>query len=364
MNARSRLAPPLLAALLLGAAPAAALETGDGKLSINAFGSAGYGRTDGNGYGPGREEGWYDNTSLGIALLSHVNDRLLVAGQIFFMAEEGAELDWAFAEWKVTDALKLRAGKAKLPFGNYSEILDVGTVRPFFNAPTSIYGPAHLVAEGYQGAGVTGFFRLGGDWSLSYDAYGGEMDTRTYHPFERLFDEVAVAELEESETRDFLGARLSLETPAGVTFRLSGYTGVEEAHEEGGKDLRHSAGAASVEYLGDALSARAEYALLSESPELVAQAAYVELAWKFRFGLQLAARVEGNWTELDDFTGSSPLLRHEEAAVGVNYWFSDDFVVKASYHLVDGNRFTFAPETEAAPQTTTQLYVVGAQFSF
>jgi opacity protein-like surface antigen len=355
----------LLAALLLAAAPAAALETADGKLTVSAYGSAGYGRTDGNVYGPGTEDGSYENTQLALAFIGRPADRLLIAAQVFFTSAETPSIDWAFAEWKLHDALRLRLGKAKHPFGLYGETRDIGTLRPFFTLPTSVYGPTHLVAEGYTGVGLTGFYRLAKGWSLGYDVYGGQLQTAVYESFEQLFPGFVgpAGELEEAETRDLLGGRLTLETPVeGLSFMVSSYTGVE-THE--GEHMRHVAVAGSAEYLTEAISARAEYALIDEEHEASTHSAYVELAYKFPVGIQLAARAEGSWSTVDELTGSSPLTRHREAALGVNYWFSPDLVVKASYHLVDGNRFAYSPtQTPATLDESTRLFVLGAQFSF
>ena len=125
--------------------------------------------------------------------------------------------------------------------------------------------------------------------------------------------------------------------------------------------------AVSGDFTGEALTVRAEYALLLEVPELRTQAAYVEAAWMLGGGFQIAGRVEGSWTRLDGFGTDSPYLRHREAALGVNYWFAPELVVKASYHFVDGARFAFEPwdgtGTRPSPEAHTQLFVLGAQFA-
>jgi hypothetical protein len=379
MIGRHRLSPLLLPALAILAGPASALEVSDGKLNIGAFGSVGYGRTDDNTYGPGNEDGQYDNTVFALSVVGHATDRLMVAGQIH-LAGEAAEIDWAFAEWKVNDRVKLRLGKAKHPFGNYGETLDVGTLRPFFELPTVVYGPSHIVADGYTGAGLAGFHRINEGWSLGYDLYAGELHLVSYHATDQLAQTedaaldpalwVAPGELEPGETRDVIGGRLTVNTPVeGLVARLSAYTG-SETHGATGDDVRHSAYAVSGEYLGESLSLRAEYALLTEVPEITTNATYLEAAWMFANGLQLSGRLEGSWSKPDDFNGSSALLRHNEAAIGLNYWFSPDLVVKTSYHFVDGNRFAYLPWPDGvAPATlpkleqTTHLFVVGAQFS-
>jgi hypothetical protein len=363
----------LLAAAAAALAPrgASAFELADGRLDIGLSGEAGYGRTDGNTYVGGAEEGNYDNTLLALSVAGQLSPRLRVVGRVAVNEGGTAMVDWAFAEWKFADALRLRAGKAKHAFGNYGEIIEEGTLRPFFYAPQSIYGPANMVGEGYKGLGLTGFLRLGG-WGLAYDVYGGDLDLETSNAIARIADPSLNPEEELLIfTSDMIGARLSLETPLdGLVFRASGYTGKEEENPAAEEGVRHTVGALSAEYLTEALALRAEYAYAVERATTTTNAAYVEVALKLAMGLQLAGRVEGSWTKLDGFTGSSPNLRHREAAVGLNYWFAPEFVLKAEYHLVDGNRFAYAPFEEGTlpspipePSETTRLFFLGAQFA-
>lgn len=361
---------------LLAPPPAAAFDLADGRLSVGLTGQVAYGRTDGNTFGTGDEEGAYDNTVLAVTVLGHPTDRLLVAGRIDIESEEeGAEVDWAFAEWRVTDALRLRAGMAKHAFGNYGETLEEGTLRPFFIPPQSVYGPNNIVGEGYTGAGISGFTRLR-RWGISYDLYVGELDVETTNSHLRYLDD-PLAPTEPPgedvviETRDLIGGRLTLETPIdGLVARLSAYTGTEEEYGEGGGDTRHSAFALSGEYLTEALSLRAEFAHSVEANQTTTNAAYLEAAWRFRSGWEVAGRIDASWTDVEGTGGPSALLRSDEAAIGVNYWFADDFVIKAAYHYVDGNRFAYEPWPDgAAPATlpeleqVTQLITLGAQFS-
>ena len=62
------------------------------------------------------------------------------------------------------------------------------------------------------------------------------------------------------------------------------------------------------------------------------------------------------------------LAEHKEWAIGLNYWFNYNFVIKLSYHKVDGNIFA-VPETvteivQDGFEEETHLFVLGTQFSF
>ena len=96
------------------------------------------------------------NSSAGVNLSGDLGDRVSFTTQVDFGFDGAtkAELDYAFGEYKFTDALKLRAGQVKQPFGLFTELMDVGTVRPFLYLPQSLYGPtaAVAIASGYLAA--------------------------------------------------------------------------------------------------------------------------------------------------------------------------------------------------------------------
>ena len=82
---------------------------------------------------------------------------------------------------------------------------------------------------------------------------------------------------------------------------------------------------------------------------------------------RLDADAESGITE-----STASLFEHHEIAVGVNYWFSPSFILKLSFHDVDGNRLAHSDDpAEILRQIesgelneTTRLIRFGAQFSF
>jgi hypothetical protein len=359
----------LTALLLLAAAStASAAEFADGRLLVNGFGAAGYGRTDGNALGEHAVEGGsYENTTFGLTLTANTTERTVVAGQFFSHGEEGVEVDWIFGEYRASDLLRFRVGQIKTPLGIYQEIQDVGTLRPFFTLPASVYGASGVGFEAFKGAAVAGNWRLPARWSIGYDVFGGEFHSERFEPYNALVPAehtdplTGEIEIEEEETtKDFMGARLVLGTPVeGLDFRLSGYSG-KPAEESG----RHAVYGFSANYEGDRVWARGEVFRSSED-EARSWSGYAELASFVVGGLQVAGRVDLMRTSLEDFDDPSPLLRHRELALGVNYWFTRDFVVKLSVHDVFGNRFTSAGEdAEGEADERTRMVVFGSQFSF
>jgi hypothetical protein len=336
-------------------------QEGERLVQVHGFGTAAYGNTNHNDYSVGDPKGDYDHGELSLVVLAQPADRLTVSTNLALEQEhEGVEpaLDFAFAEWRFSDAVKLRAGRVKQPFGLYTEIFDVGTLRPFVTLPEGLYGPAGLVSEGFDGLSLTGRIRFAGRWALAYDAYGGSIQFSETQAREDLLNDGSIA-AEAERVRDVVGGRLNVETPVGgLVAGVSGYTGRED-------NGRHAAAGVHVEYLSDPWSLRTELAHLNEDGG-ASTAFYVEAAR--RIGKwQVAARHDRSDTSDETLTAAPDSLRqHRDTSLGLDYWFAPDFVLKLSYHRVDGNRFAH-PEGDAldAPlERRTDMVVVGAQFSF
>jgi len=371
VNMRTKI---LLAGMLFAlAAPARAPagELGSGQLSLNGFGSWAAGYTNRNAYQTGSVPGRWDNAEFALDVSAQPDERLSIAAQVFFKSsgEDGdltGRIDWAFASWRFSDAVTLRVGKVKQPFGIYGEIYDVGTLRPFQSLPAGIYGPSDFLGESYLGAGLTGSFFASGGWGLGYDLYLGELMVNetevpklAAHP--ELFQPgAAIAAEEESHGRQ-TGARLTLHTPVdGLSFRVTG----------AGRPNGPSVAGVSAEYLTDVWSIRAEVFHQRDPADAVqAWAGYLEAARHFGRHWQLATRLDLSRTSILGQEIDSPLLRHRDLALGLNYWFTPQLVFRAAAHAVDGNRFAYAGDVVAATLAgtlarQTALYEIGAQFAF
>ena len=296
-------------------------------------------------------------------------------GTISRSPDNDIEIDYAFAEWRFSDALRLRAGQVKLPFGLYTEIYDVGTLRPFLDVPQGIYGAQAVVAEAYQGGGLTGNIYTD-DWGLQYDVYVGQVISDL---------ELSPTNIVETALSDVFGARLHVTTPIeGLSFGTSGYIGLksDDTFSFPPFALRTERGSvgAHIEYSGDALLVRMEGVYTNAKGFYEAAAAYAEVAYMFFDHVQLAGRLDyykGDLTENPVLSAALPksIDRHVDYGVGLNYWFNSFFVIKTAYHYIDGNRYsqpeaigafvTFVTPYAGPPlDESNHLFEAGAQFSF
>jgi predicted porin len=362
-----------IAGLVGTVAAAAAQETP--SLAIHGFGGWAYGKTNNNAYLGGLPDGDYRTSSLAFNVQSSPIEHLRITTQVEWQEDEHGSavgLDYAFAEWFFSDALKFRAGQIKQPFGISTEVFRVGTLRPFFDLPQAVYGEVGLTGgKAIKGVSLTGTAGLGPRWTISYDVYGGGVDQEEFvlpESFLRGARARVSTEFELESTRDVVGAHVVLETPVrGLRVGGSAYTGTEIG------SARRAVFGLQAEYLHGPWSLRSEYAHETVTGDVVVTGGYVEAAYHFNDRWQAAAQYGRLTTDLPGTnTSVAPsLLDHTEVAMGLNYWFSPQFVLKVSYHHVEGNRLA-APEPEnlaaqvssGTLQTRTQLLRFGAQFSF
>src|SRR5688572_1705468 len=215
---------------VLATSPANGQST-DRKIDIHGFGGWAFGQTDGHKYGVATEDGEYDNAELALNVSAKPIDKLSVVAQMRLESggvEQQVDLDYAFAEWAFNDAARVRVGRVKHPFGIYGEVFDVGTVRPFYSLPASLYGANGFTARAYNGAGITGTVPVG-SWSLQYDVYGGQIQGDFETPgllstSSKYFSEPNITFGYRVE--DSWGGRLNVATPLdGLTFGVSSYSG-------------------------------------------------------------------------------------------------------------------------------------------
>lgn len=361
-----------LAALALGG-PGVVQAQSATPVELHGFGTWSYGNSSTNDYLGASRQGEYENARLALNVQAQPDARLHVSGQVEWLQDvrgTEVELDYAFADWQVSDALHLRAGKIKSPFGLSSEVFDVGTLRPFVALPQAFYGPAGLIAEGYVGVGLAGRRPLGERWEISYDAYfGGVRKLGSAFEAPGGDDEDEHLEEEGEVLTNVIGGRLVLETPvAGLSVGLSALTG---QHREDGQTFRDNQWGAQLQYLQGPWSLRAEWARHAE-PERHADAGYVELARRLGSHVQVAGQYGRRDVDIPEASASTrTLLEHEEWALGLNWWFTSSLVAKLSYHDVDGNLLARPPAEELAEAVRagelvrgTRALLVSVQFAF
>jgi len=185
------------------------------RLETHGFVSQGYIRTTDNNYlaRSASSRGSFEFSEVGINFTQPLGEHLRTGVQLFArdlgpLGNYDIKADWFYLDYRWTDALGLRAGRIKLPFGLYNEINDIDSARVPILLPQSTY-PAgardFLLAQ--TGVEVYGRLLAGSAGALDYRAYGGTIFAEVTAPSS---GPLQVAEL---SVPYLFGGRLLWETP-------------------------------------------------------------------------------------------------------------------------------------------------------
>ncbi|GAK58837.1 hypothetical protein U27_05812 [Candidatus Vecturithrix granuli] len=354
------------------------------NVSIHGFGGWAYGKTDNeNQYLVGNEDGSYDHVSFSLSITANPYEQLSIYVQPGYseggveFEEEDVSLDYAFAEWYFSDRFILRVGKVKAPFMLFTEVYNVGTLRPFYSLSQGVY--QEIATEAYKGVGLTGLLYSNREWELQYDVYGGKLSLLP-NPF--LDAREYRFKLIETTATDVIGGRITVHTPLnGLSLGVSSYTGEfdfeisDTVQKFLSFDDRYVLFGISAEYLSDRWWIRSEYLAQKKSPKIEIDVAYLEVAYLLTEHWQIAGRYEVAEFGISapEFQGSpTSTEEHQDLVLGLNYWMNPNLVFKFSYHIVEGNRFAIpndvadylAAYQKGSFDETTHLIVFGTQFSF
>ena len=357
------------------------------RYSIQGFGGAAFADLSSDGrWAEAATKDGDGNYSFALSAAAQPWQKLALRAQGFAgynLRGQTFKLDYAFAEYAHSPAFKLRGGKVMTPFGLYSEIYDVGTLRPFYYLPQFYQGRLGLIPKAYLGGGITGVRSLGADWEVGYDAFGGQMrfeefttsqlngfDPATRLPIINEFE----AQLVGSQ---MVGGRLLVASPVhGLEVGGSAfYMGhVEQQTAAGRTDYITGRDAtfanARLQYQRGGFTARSEYFAVW-TPGADVDSYYVEVSQRFLRHWQLAAQYENADITLQpgDNTLPPPLKQHESIGGALNFWITRDLVIKLNVYHVEGSMLNRPPGAivrylEGTLDTKTNVFVLGTQFSF
>ena len=142
-------------------------------------------KTTGNNFlVPDSKTGSLDFSEAGINFTKVLTDRLRVGFQLYAsdigtVGGYTARFDWFYLDYRFNDWLGIRAGRTKVPYGLYNEIIDIDSAYVPALLPQSVYPEADreflLAQTGMELYGRVPLRRAG---ALEYRAYGGTYSLR------------------------------------------------------------------------------------------------------------------------------------------------------------------------------------------
>jgi len=189
------------------------------QVDIHGFVSQGWIQSDNNNFLAETEDGTAEFNEVGINFQSELSDSLRVGIQ--FLSRDLGEygnnevvIDWAYGDYRLHDAVGIRAGKLKMPFGLYNETRDLDMLRVPILLPQSVYMEAHReVTSSMWGAEIYGFIPAGSLGDFSYAAFAGEINVVPDSGIGRLFEDLGALSSDEIDIDRLHGGALQWDTP-------------------------------------------------------------------------------------------------------------------------------------------------------
>lgn len=208
---------------MLPALPVWAVEA-----TVNGFGTVGYAISNTDkaifkrAISSDTDRGYLTDTLVGLQVDAHLTAKLdltaqlLVAQDLDRRAHLGARSEWLFLGYRLTEQMRLRAGKLRLPAYMLSERLEVGHSYPWVRPPIEVYG--QLVNNSFNGVDLLYRTELGNSELLIQPFLGsGEFnvfDLEQNHPNQAF----------RTELNHIVGINLSLNPSDDLKLRLGYFT--------------------------------------------------------------------------------------------------------------------------------------------
>lgn len=378
-------------------------------LRLHGFISQGYLKSNHNNYLARTADGTFEFNEFGLNVQSQVSDRLRIGAQIFSrdlgeVGNHNVVLDWAYGDYHFSDALGIRLGKMKMPYGFHNQGRDVDLLRPTILLPLSTYAEdMRAIIGSYMGANIYGTFRAGAFGRFEYDIGYGTFNVEGDSPFIRSLYQTVSGSLpgnpdiyERTTHTPFLfGGFLRWNTPVrglrlGVNFGWAtidyeGYAdipGVGETRVEFDHEY-HSNMIYSAEYTLGNLILTGEYHIMktdynitvlgqTSSLEIDPYGYYGQISYRFTDWLELSTYYSVFYKNRNDKEGLSYIARglpdyyawQKDLCFSARFDITFNWLFKLEVHRMNGAAFLHTFENPDGIEEDFTLFAVKTTFNF
>jgi|GEM_PF-2266173 len=315
----------IVASIALISAGQAAFAIGNEDFSLNGYGYQNYQQTSANRSEGVDKRGSTTDNFLGLVTSVRINEKSRVWAQLQTNSAEQARFTWFFVDYKFTDNITARAGRAKFPYGLLNETIDNRAMQLAGTLPLAYSGAADMVYDAYEGAGVDLNFNTGvGD--LLVQGIAGNI----YNPPAPLAAALYPSNPPSNSAapindRRMIGGRVTWNTPLdGLRFMISGnQTQIESTVTQStmGQLGKENRAMFSAEYANGGLLLQSEYNM-HKIPYLSGFSGVSSSAWYAQAGYEA-----GDWTPFarydelntDSRYKNDPNYNQKSFSVGTNY---------------------------------------------
>jgi len=188
------------------------------SIDIHGYISQGFLYSNKYNYLADTDGGTFQFNEMGINFVNRASESSFVGLQISArdlgdIGNNEPYIDWAVADWRISDPIGIRFGKLKMPMGLYNETRDIDMLRTFVLLPSGVY--LELLRDswnGLKGFGIYGDFAKGSAGSFNYQMGIGTLEIDDNSGTSKMFNSAFNDPI--SNTHDF---------QVGQTFFIGGH---------------------------------------------------------------------------------------------------------------------------------------------
>jgi hypothetical protein len=331
-----------LIAMLIGTAAtqSQANEFLDERIQLRGFAHQSFllSDTDKNKFHNTDTAGSFEYNSLALLFSFKATDDLTIWTQLFTGGEtNNIRLDWAFADYRFNDWLRIRGGQIKTPLGLMNETRDIKYLHLSSIEPGIYSEEAGFMFEAFRGASAL----------LDYEVGGGKFILDLFGGAPVFNDSLEAAEKHYA----LLGGRLTYETPLpGLSVGGSFLTEREETGDESGSKKIYGG---SAEYKNAGLELRGEYFAMNDR-EVKGYGYYAEAGYTILD--KIVPFVRYDHLVMDKEQKSDPAFYQKGLSFGVGYNFNKYANIRVEDHIMKGfalSQRDYSEENEEAIEAGT-----------
>jgi hypothetical protein len=376
------------------------------KIHIHGFVSQGYMLSDRNNYLADTQGGTFEFNDAALNFSRGFHPNLHVGCQLYMrdigdVGNHKVEIDWAFADYRMTDLIGFRLGKIKLPHGLYNETRDIDMLRTFIFLPPVYYDISRSTINAMNGIDTYGNYQFESLGSLEYQIQFGAKRIETDSGWSRYMERrgmnitgfdtnfVQCGKLTWYPTIE--GLRIGV---TGIFFDINADAEIDmlplpSQYHISGPDLQYQLNNFNVivnyiEYTIQEMIFAAEYmtfrgdliikALAPKHQPTVldipikTDAYYFSMTYRLTDFFEIGGYYSVFWPDSSDKNGKSLsqdyLAWHKEAAICFRFDITDSLVFKTETHLIDGGALMMPQDNPEGIDQRTALLLLKLSLSF
>lgn len=392
---RRFMAPSLM--VVLGTTALTAVE-------LHGFVSQGYLNSSGNNAYEETLDGTWAFNEMGFNVSQQLTDQLRIGMQLFArdlgdVGNNQVIIDWAYADYRHSDAIGISIGRYKVPTGLYNEVRDLDLATTFILLPESAYDIRYRdFAAALNGVQLYGILPLGPIGKLDYQLFAGTMNIDDDSYLAKSFESSIVTTVDELGVDGALGLALTWRPPVEGLRCMGSVMDVRGARVAGTLvvapfpvppvaidttiDDMYVA-TAGAEYAVNEWVFAAEYAVRYANPpgfpgvdtRIRNDGGYVMASYRFHPSWEVGSYYSVSYANRNDRDGdrivenpATNTYRHnawqKDLAVSLRWDIDGNWLVKIEAHVIDGTANLLTSENPQPYEQDWWLFAAKTTFSF